>query len=107
MYLYYCPKCGKIEIVLESSKYKEYMKEKTYANIRGGYGNPIQHIKCTCGNYLAGLVNLPKEYNDDDIEYFKSVVAIYNEGGALFENHLLKYAIESYEYYKNFKFKKK
>lgn len=107
MYLYYCPKCGKIEIVSEYSKYKEYMKERTCANIRDGYGRPIQHIKYNCGNYLAGLIILPEEYNSNDIDYFKSIIIDYNENGTFFENGLLQYAIKSYEYSKNFKFKKK
>lgn len=106
MYLYYCPKCGKIEIVSEYSKYKEYVKERTCANIRDGYGRPIQHIKCSCGNYLAGFISLPEECDSDDIEYFKNIITDYNENGMYFENDLLQHAIKSYENHENFRFKK-
>lgn len=48
--LFYCPECGK-EQILNNNPYE---KEKTIINIRDGYGRPITHYKCECGNYFAG-----------------------------------------------------
>lgn len=58
------------------------------SNLRGGYGRPITHYKCICGNFLAGSMDV-SEWNDDDIMYAKAVIQGYNEGGAYFEQRML------------------
>ena len=86
--LCYCPKCGRSEILTDASEFDRYKSEKTISNLRGGYGRPITHYKCICGNFLAGSMDV-SEWDDDGIMYAKAVIRGYNEGGAYFEQRML------------------
>lgn len=77
--LFYCPECGKAQI-LNNNPYKT---EKTIINIRYGYVRPITHYKCECGNYLAGSMDVTG-WNKDAIEYAKKTIAAYNRGGCYY-----------------------
>lgn len=50
MFICYCPKCKKEEIIKNYCR-SNYEKELTVSNIRDGYGRPIYHYKCEGGNY--------------------------------------------------------
>lgn len=86
---FYCPNCGK-EKIKDSDPYKN---EHTIINMRDGYGRPIRHYKCECGNYLAGMVIINE---NDDILYYKEVIKMYND-----EKNLLEKAQFCYENRKN------
>lgn len=84
MRLFYCPKCGKEQI----SKEDLYKGEYAVANIRDGYGRPIRHYKCECGNYLAGSMDVTGWEDDKgSILYAKDVIKGYNLGGCYYESN--------------------
>lgn len=88
--MYYCPKCGKLEMVFDRDKNRI---NGTVTNMRDGYGRPIKHYMCECGNPLAGDMDIrgmmKDEYEYEAIDYAKSIITEYNEGGMFFEQSLL------------------
>lgn len=83
MTFFYCPKCKKEEIRSDNP----YRDEQTIINMRDGWGRPIRHYKCECGNYLAGSM----EFFDADpndkafVEYCKETIEEYNSGGIFYD----------------------
>lgn len=77
--IFYCPQCGKTDL--------EYNHDKTkfsFGNMRDGYGRPIHHTKCECGNCLAAYISFTKEDVEKDIgmmNYVKELIAGYNRDG--------------------------
>lgn len=85
MRLFYCPECGKEEIRSDDP----YINEHTISNIRDGYGRPIQHYKCECGNYLAGSMNIGGwEADENAIKYCKETIRGYNRGGCYYDGNM-------------------
>lgn len=85
MRLYYCPECKKEEI----KNGLPPRNEITFTNIRDGYGRPITHYKCECGNYLAGSIDITGlEIDENGIAYYKEVIAAYNKGGHYYTDGL-------------------
>ena len=83
MRLFYCPKCKKEEI-REDNPYKY---EETITNMRDGWGRPIKHYKCECGNYLAGSVDVSGWVDDSNaILYCKATIEGYNPGGCFYDS---------------------
>ena len=76
-YYVYCPKCG-LEEVVETS-----LPNGTVPNIRDGYGTPIHHYECPqCHNLDAGYMRFGLDRmnelpDDEQKEYFKGVISIY------------------------------
>jgi hypothetical protein len=91
MEMYYCPKCGKFEINFNS---RERRNERTVSNCRDGWGRPIYHYLCECGNPLAGTMFIEDQNDNELVEYSKYVIEAYNEGGDFFVQGLLDYANE-------------
>ena len=83
--LYYCPSCKK-QVVTDEVLYKG---ELTVTNMRDGYGLPIHHYKCECGNYLAGSTFL-QDGSDGEIKYRKSLIEAYNPGGDYYDGMLCR-----------------
>lgn len=82
MRLFYCPECNKEEIRNDDP----YKNEYTISNMRDGYGRPIRHYKCECGNYLAGSMDVDGWVDDKDaIEYCKVTIKGYNRGGCYYD----------------------
>lgn len=82
MRLFYCPECNKEEIRNDDP----YKYEYTINNMRGGYGRPIRHYKCECGNYLAGSMDINGWVDDKDaILYCKETIEGYNRGGCYYD----------------------
>lgn len=54
MRIFYCPQCG--DFKMEDNP--PLRNKITYKNLRDGYGRPITHYKCECGNYLAGSMSI-------------------------------------------------
>lgn len=79
MRLFYCPVCGKEEIRSDDP----YKNERTISNLRDGYGRPITHYKCECGNYLAGSMSI-SGWGDFMIQYCKDTIRGYNKGGCYY-----------------------
>lgn len=82
--LWYCPKCGYEELKDSLPKKNNFKGEEdvfdlTWTNIRDGYGTPIRHFLCNCGNRNAGVMHFQvvKDESYDTIEYFKSVIEMY------------------------------
>ena len=87
MRLFYCPECNKEEIRNDDP----YKYEYTISNIRDGYGRPIIHYKCECGNYLAGSMDVNGWIDDKNaIEYCKETIQGYNRGGCYY-NHSMSF----------------
>jgi transcription elongation factor Elf1 len=85
MKLFYCPKCKLEEYDIDINTLV-----RTVVNCRDGYGRFIIHYICPeCDNVLAGFLNHIKE---DDIDYYKSIIDDYNEGGLYFYDALLNKA---------------
>lgn len=82
MRLFYCPMCGKEEIRNDNP----YNDEKTIVNMRDGYGRPITHYKCECGNYLAGSMSV-SGFDEHTIKYYKDIIKGYNEGGCYYNTN--------------------
>lgn len=94
MRLFYCPNCYKEEI---KNGYPS-RNEITYKNIRDGYGRPIIHYKCECGNLLAGSIDIAGWENDESmIGYAKGIIEGYNKGGFYYINGLYEIIEEQYE----------
>lgn len=74
MYYFYCPNCGKEEMV-------DKLPRGTVVNIRDGYGTPISHYECSeCHNLDAGFMNMARFKDmceEDTKEYFRHVIGIY------------------------------
>ena len=82
MRLFYCPKCKKEEIREDNP----YRYEETITNMRDGWGRPIKHYKCECGNYLAGSMDVSGWIDDSDaILYCKETIESYNPGGCYYD----------------------
>ena len=80
--LFYCPKCKKEEIRSDNP----YRYEETIVNMRDGYGRPIRHYKCECGNYLAGSMDVNGWLdNPDAVLYCKGLIKDYNPGGCYYD----------------------
>lgn len=106
MRLFYCPKCKKEEIRSDNP----YRYEETIVNMRDGYGRPIRHYKCECGNYLAGSMDVNGWIDDPNaILYCKETIDGYNLGGCFYDStvvngdklDLYERAKKCYEYRKN------
>lgn len=82
MRLFYCPACGKEEIRSDDP----YKTERTVLNLRDGYGRPITHYKCECGNYLAGSMDI-SGWEEHMIRYCKDTIRGYNKGGSYYANN--------------------
>ena len=79
--LFYCPKCKKEEIRSDNP----YRYEETIVNMRDGYGRPIRHYRCECGNYLAGSMDVSGWADDPGaILYCKETIDGYNPGGCFY-----------------------
>lgn len=100
MKLFYCPKCKKEEIRSDNP----YQNEQTIVNMRDGYGRPIKHYKCECGNYLAGSMDFfNSDVNDKGfIEYCKSTIEEYNPGG-IFYNGTISLSGNNVDFYERAK----
>lgn len=79
MRLFYCPTCGKEQIRNDDP----YKNERTIVNIRDGYGRPISHYKCECGNYLAGSMDI-FDWDEHMIQYCKDTIKGYNKDGCYY-----------------------
>lgn len=91
MRLFYCPECRREEINITNPP----LNKITYRNIRDGYGRPITHYECECGNILAGSIDVSGfEKEAGLIDYFKMVIEGYNKGGCYYVNGLYE-AIEA------------
>lgn len=102
MRIFYCPECGKEEI---KDVYPP-RNEITFTNIRGGYGRPITHYKCECGNLLAGSMDISEWNNKDAIRYDKDIITCYNRGGCCYPNGLYEKIEENYNNRLNLRGKK-
>lgn len=70
MFYFYCPNCGKEEIV-------EKIPRDTIGNTRDGYGMPIYHYECSeCHNLDAGYMR-QKIGDDDEKKYYRHVIGYY------------------------------
>lgn len=89
--MYYCPQCGKLDLQFNM---QDNYKNSTVTNMRDGWGRPIKHFLCECGNPLAGVINICELGNseEDAIKYAKELIADYNEGGLYFKRSLLDQA---------------
>lgn len=97
--MFYCPKCKKTEMDFNRKDNLQYRREyKTVSNMRGGYGRPISHYLCECGNPLAGSMDIrgliKNECESEAVDYAKDIITAYNEDGDYFSQDLLDYANE-------------
>lgn len=92
MRLFYCPECGNEEIENRGL----LSKDKTLLNIRDGFGRPITHYKCKCGNYLAGSMDITGK-DDDFADYCKNIIKEYNKGGLFYGDDMLEKAKKNWE----------
>jgi hypothetical protein len=95
MSIFYCPQCGKFD---KDFHYNSYAPK--VINIRDGFGHPIYHIKCECGNYLAGYMNFNKTEAFQDEAYIKGIITGYNLDGIYIKNReqeWCNYVKESYD----------
>lgn len=77
MSLFYCPNCKDIE--LGSIRYKD--KDIIFNNPRDGYGLMLHYVVCkNCSYPLSAFVNI-KNDAEDEINYYKSVIEAYQNGG--------------------------
>jgi hypothetical protein len=85
--IFYCPKCNKSGLNFEL-----HCDMATWCNTRDGYGRPITHIICPYCNYeLAGVVNVSGlKMDEDNIEYFKSIIRGYSDNTYVDTEELLK-----------------
>jgi DNA polymerase II large subunit len=91
--MFYCPKCGKVDMNFNPDKHRD---THTYSNCRDGYGRPIMHFECDCGNLMAGWI-ITTGCDKDDLEYYKDVITEYNEGGLYVNQELLDLIKKRYE----------
>lgn len=94
--LFYCPVCGKEQYQTNRSG-QLYQNEATLSNLRGGYGRPIKHYKCECGNYLAGSMDLSGWEDQESVEYAKDIIRGYSRGGVCYSDDIFDAAKKCYE----------
>lgn len=86
--LCYCPACGDSVIITNANEYEQYRQRRTLSNLRDGFGRPITHYKCGCGNVLAGSMDVIG-WDDEGVAYARAVIRSYNEGGTCFSQRML------------------
>lgn len=82
--VFYCPQCGKTEL-----DYKHDKLKFSFVNMRDGYGRPLHHTKCECGNYLAAYTFFTKEDIGQDVnllDYIKYVITGYDRNGIYYSD---------------------
>ena len=80
---YFTVQNAKKEEIREDNPYRY---EETITNIRDGWGRPIRHYKCECGNYLAGSMDVSGWVDDQNaILYCKGLIEDYNPGGCYYD----------------------
>ena len=84
MMLFYCPECNREQILGANNP---YINEKTIINLRDGYGRPIVHYKCECGNYLAGSMDITG-LDEHKVQYCKNIIREYNKNGCFYHDNL-------------------
>lgn len=73
---FYCPKCKKCFVNnCEDIIPKNSIEGKMYRTKTG-----IYHVKCDCGNYLAGYINF-KPDSLALIDYARNYISKFNKGG--------------------------
>lgn len=92
MRLFYCPKCE----MQQQLNHNPYRNKETINNMRDGYGRPIRHYLCECGNYLAGSIDITG-WDNDGVSYAKELITDYNKGGAFYEEGLYEKAEQAYK----------
>lgn len=72
MFYFYCPNCGKEEMV-------EKIPHGTMLNCRDGYGMPIHHYECSeCHNLDAGYMR-QRSASPDEKDYYRHVIEYYQD----------------------------
>lgn len=87
--IYYCPVCKKIDI-----NYKNDKNILRVVNCRDGYGRPLYHVRCECGNYLAAYISFTEDDIKDDsgaLDYIKGTIEGYNKGGIFYNDGYYEY----------------
>ena len=77
--IFYCPQCNKLDMDFRIS-----LDIPQVVNIRDGYGHPLYHVKCECGNCLSAGIHYTKEEVESDLgllDYIKEIITNYNKGG--------------------------
>lgn len=98
MRLYYCPECGSEQLLSKEQLAKEnpYKLKETIINMRDGYGRPITHYQCNCGNYLAGSIDVTG-WDENGIKYAKHIIKDYNKGGIFYTEDIKERAEKFYK----------
>lgn len=87
--IFYCPQCGKTNPNYKHDKFKF-----SFGNIRDGYGRPLHHTKCECGNYLAAYISFTEEDVNEDVgllPYIRDLITGYNSGGIYYTEGFYEY----------------
>lgn len=92
MRLFYCPKCEKQQLL----NHNQYRNQETINNMRDGYGRPIRHYLCECGNYLAGSMDI-SGWDSGGASYAKNIIKEYNKNGIFYEDGLYEKAEQAYK----------
>lgn len=97
MRLFYCPECGYEEIKDNSLRENRLpSNEITLLNIRDGFGRPITHYRCKCGNYLAGAMDITGK-DDGFADYCKNIIKEYNKDGLFYGDDMLEKAEKNWQ----------
>lgn len=88
--IFYCPICKKLEMDFKMNSSTPHV-----GNIRDGYGHPLYHMKCECGNYLSAGIHFTKDEVEKDLgllDYIKKVITGYNKNGCFYMAGYYEYA---------------
>lgn len=100
MRIYYCPKCGKLQI----TNLMLYVNEYSCANPKAGMNfMPVFHYRCECGNYLAGMMIYPEHtMTHEFVQYVKDEIEACNPGGRYYNPKLLSQIKECHKVYQKY-----
>ena len=91
--IFYCPVCKKLDLDFTPDK-----DTPRVVNIRDGYGHPLYHMKCACGNCLATGIHFEKAEVEKDfglLDYIKEVITGYNKDGCFYSDGYYEYVEDS------------
>lgn len=75
--MFYCPNCKSFELNHTSYKDNDFI----FTNIRDGHGSFLHYVICKkCEYPLSAVVNKKNISEEDEIEYYKQTIEMYQNG---------------------------
>lgn len=87
--IFYCPKCGKTRVDNFNDTMSDIKTEQCAMEERNGSFTEVYHLRCECGNYLAGVMLIGIS-SYEVIERAKAYISKFNKGGDYYSRSYAK-----------------